>query len=67
MQICTLLTRIHCKVSDTQVTVKACEPLVDLYLYTRRMKLVSFITIKSGRDVWWALVVDAVACILKNV
>ena len=28
MQICTLLTRIQCKVSDTQVTVKACGPLV---------------------------------------
>ena len=30
MQICTLLTRIHCKVSDTEVTVKACGPLVFL-------------------------------------
>ena len=29
MQICTLLTRIQCKVSDTQVTVKACGPLVE--------------------------------------
>ena len=29
MQICTLLTRIQCKVSDTQVTVKACGPLVN--------------------------------------
>ena len=28
MQICTLLTRIQCKVSDTKVTVKACGPLV---------------------------------------
>ena len=28
MQICDLLTRIQCKVSDTQVTVKACGPLV---------------------------------------
>ena len=28
MQICTLLTKIQCKVSDTQVTVKACGPLV---------------------------------------
>ena len=28
MQICTLLTRIQCKVPDTQVTVKACGPLV---------------------------------------
>ena len=28
MQICTLHTRIQCKVSDTQVTVKACGPLV---------------------------------------
>ena len=28
MQICTLLTIIQCKVSDTQVTVKACGPLV---------------------------------------
>ena len=28
MQICTLLTRIQCKVSDTQVTVKAFGPLV---------------------------------------
>ena len=28
MQICALLTRIQCKVSDTQVTVKACGPLV---------------------------------------
>ena len=28
MQKCTLLTRIQCKVSDTQVTVKACGPLV---------------------------------------
>ena len=37
MQICTLLTRIQCKVSDTQVTVKACGPLVKfthfLHLY----------------------------------
>ena len=28
MQICALLTRIQCKVSDAQVTVKACGPLV---------------------------------------
>ena len=28
IQICTLLTRSQCKVSDTQVTVKACGPLV---------------------------------------
>ena len=28
MQICTLLTRSQCKISDTQVTVKACGPLV---------------------------------------
>ena len=28
MQICALLTRNECKVSDTQVTVKACGPLV---------------------------------------
>ena len=28
MQICALLTRIQCKASDTQVTVKACGPLV---------------------------------------
>ena len=34
MQICTLLTRIQCKVSDTQVTVKACGPLV---LYTLKI------------------------------
>ena len=27
MQICALLRRIQCKVSDTQVTVKACGPL----------------------------------------
>ena len=32
MQICTLLTRIQCKVSDTQVTVKACGPLVTIHL-----------------------------------
>ena len=31
MQICTLLTRIQCKVSDTQVTVKACGPLVSKF------------------------------------
>ena len=31
MQMCTLLTGIQCKVSDTQVTVKACGPLV-IYL-----------------------------------
>ena len=30
MQICALQTRIQCKVSDTQVTVKACGPLVQL-------------------------------------
>ena len=30
MQICALLTRIQCKVSDAQVTVKACGPLVSL-------------------------------------
>ena len=29
MQICALLTRIQCKVTDTQVTVKACGPLVE--------------------------------------
>ena len=39
MQICTLLKRIQCKVSDTQVTVKACGPLVCLqftflYIYS---------------------------------
>ena len=28
MQICALLTRIQCKISDAQVTVKACGPLV---------------------------------------
>ena len=28
MQICALLTRIQCKVSYAQVTVKACGPLV---------------------------------------
>ena len=28
IQICALLTRSQCKVSDTQVTVKACGPLV---------------------------------------
>ena len=34
MQICTLLTRIQSKVSDTQVTIKACGPLVvSGYLY----------------------------------
>ena len=27
MQVCALLTRIQCKVSDTQVTIKACGPL----------------------------------------
>ena len=32
MQICTLLTRSQYKVSDTQVTVKACGPLVENYL-----------------------------------
>ena len=30
MQICALLTSIECKVSGTQVTVKACGPLVSL-------------------------------------
>ena len=29
MQICALLTRIQCKVTDTQLTVKACGPLVN--------------------------------------
>ena len=29
MQICALLTRIQCKVFDTQVAVKACWPLVN--------------------------------------
>ena len=33
MQICTLLTRSRCKVPDSQVTVKACGPLV--YTSTR--------------------------------
>ena len=32
MKICTLLTRIQCKVYDAQVTVKACGPLVLLIL-----------------------------------
>ena len=33
MQICALLTRIQCKVSDAQVTVKAFGPLIsDYYL-----------------------------------
>ena len=37
MQICTLLTRIQCKVSDTQVTVKASGPLVcNFFLMTTR-------------------------------
>ena len=31
MQIWALLIRIQCKVSDTQVTVKACGPLVLIY------------------------------------
>ena len=30
MQICALLTRSQCKVSNTQVTVKDCRPLVKL-------------------------------------
>ena len=42
MQICALLTRIQCKVSDTQVTVKACGPLVGLAsaprVFTKIMK-----------------------------
>ena len=33
MQICALLTRIQCKVSDAQVTVKACGPLVRKYAH----------------------------------
>ena len=40
IQICALLTRSQCKVSDTQVTVKACGPLV----YVRWIVL----TIKNG-------------------
>ena len=32
MQICALLTRIQFKESDTQVTVKACGPLVTDFL-----------------------------------
>ena len=36
-QIWALLTRSQCKVSDTQVTVKACGPLVkdNKYIYTQ--------------------------------
>ena len=33
IQICTLLTRRQCKVCDTQVTVKACGPLVFKVIY----------------------------------
>ena len=39
MQICTLLTRIQCKVSDTEVTVKACGPLVKMTQGHRYSKL----------------------------
>ena len=46
MQICTLLTRIRCKVSDTQVTVKACGPLVtvDVGINQKEQKTFSTIT-----------------------
>ena len=40
MQICALLTSIECKVSITQVTVKACGPIVllnDLTLYKLKL------------------------------
>ena len=41
MQMCTLLTRIQWKVSDTQVTVKACGPLVyaKAFLFTEMILL----------------------------
>ena len=39
MQIRTLLTRIQCKVSDTQVTVKACGPLVSISIVVISYKL----------------------------
>ena len=37
MQICALLTRSQYKVSDTQVTVKACGSLV-CHLYSKKLK-----------------------------
>ena len=39
IQIWALLTRSQCKVSDTQVTVKACGPLVDTYDWLRIHKI----------------------------
>ena len=54
MQICTLMTRIQCKVSDTQVTVKACGPLVYyfLLLYYIYFPLVLVSKILSGFNVY---------------
>ena len=37
MQICALLTRSQCKVSDTQVTVKACGPFVCHFIVKQLM------------------------------
>ena len=57
MQICTHLTRIQCKVSDTQVTVKACGPLVCISQYnvhvthTENCNLLSYIYIDITRHI----------------
>ena len=42
MQICALLTRIQCKVSDTQVMVKACGPIVIIYQHVGTYPLPHF-------------------------
>ena len=50
MQICALLTRIQCKVYDTQVTAKACGPLVYHILSQYFLILNGNVKVNTGKD-----------------
>ena len=54
IQIWALLTRSQCKVSDTQVTVKACGPLV-LRSGADQKPLASKDGVLVACDFWWGL------------
>ena len=45
IQIGALLTRSQCKVSDTQVTVKACGPLVPYLFLKSKFDIMNFIRV----------------------
>ena len=72
MQICALLTRSQCKVSDTQVTVKACGPLVYFLLLVSRRKLEKidmlrgfFLKFNPNQQVLCCRIIVLKCCIIK--